>query len=871
MKFSFIYLFTFITLFIGEKILAQNYSVQPNDSSDNDTNKYFISYSMPDSIMNDIPFKNQNNINRYFPGVVSYFQNLYIRGGKNEETGFFLDGIKFNDLFTGENSFFINPTSFERIDFYSGLIPNEFGNTSAGLFNYRLRTGSNKIEFDVEHQSDNFTFSNDAFSGKKRLGTYYYGYNETNLNLGGPLYFKNVRFFFNANYLFQKDKNPQSYPGISNINFVDQYHQDSIQIHLPAGIVPFNSFESFNLLSTLFFDFDKIKIKAFGIYFNENEYSERNHILDYLNKRLGLVNHSGGILNLRYNQEINKIFSYSLTANYYYKNEETKDQYLGSNYWAYGDSLANAEAGVSNFYSRYSPPINRHLFIWKFNSPGYPLINYEKSNQERYSLSGNINLNLFKHTARIGGEFSQYTLRNWQLDDQAVLSNYFYNYRTNSEYQEYNDEELKDFLLKFTGVNNYGYDIRGNDSNSGLYKAPKPIFYSVFIDDQFSTIDKVFFYFGLRYDHFNYDFKTLIEPANTFKTFDYQRNIDENGLTNSKNYSFVSPKVWLKYSPFSNLSLAFDYSKNVQSHPFEEIYQGYYSIFENLNNIQSGLPPVKLGNLIPIISNQFQANIYFKPLDNFNLEFNLYEKITDNQTSLEIQEVTLGSIFSEPYIILGNSNSKKIWGSEIIAEYFKEGFNVNALFSYQNAEESKKEFEITPSATISVPILIEPENINTINLNLLMSYNFQHLYKFSNLFKNLNISILCSYNDGHPFTNIVSNINKLVYESGKTPSVNQVDLKIQKSFTAFNNLNFDVFIYVINLFDRKNIFDVFTQSGLADNDGFLNSIEGRATVDQLGESFSQLYKLIELYNPNGGQQIFYGPPRQIGFGIKLNY
>ena len=72
------------------------------------------------------------------------------------------------------------------------------------------------------------------------------------------------------------------------------------------------------------------------------------------------------------------------------------------------------------------------------------------------------------------------------------------------------------------------------------------------------------------------------------------------------------------------------------------------------------------------------------------------------------------------------------------------------------------------------------------------------------------------------------------------------------------------------MFDRKNVYDVFAQTGSAEDDGYLSSPDGRATVDLLGESFSQLYKLIELYNPNGGQQTFFGPPRQIGFGIKLN-
>ncbi len=278
-----------------------------------------IHYTIADSILNKLPFKNQNNLNRFFPGVVSYFQDFYIRGGANYETGFFIDGVKFNDLFSGGNSFFLNPNVFEKIDFYNGFIPNDFGNTSSGLFNYKLKTGGEKLEFSAEHLNDNMTFTSDPYSGKKRLGSYFYGYNETNLSVGGPLYFSNVRFFTNVNYLFQRDKNPQRYPGANNLTFSDDYFTppDSITFNLPAGIVPFNSFESFNLLSTLLLDFDNIKIKASGIYYDENSYTERNHIEDYLNTRLGLVDKNGGIINFQFDHKVNENLSYSLNANYY--------------------------------------------------------------------------------------------------------------------------------------------------------------------------------------------------------------------------------------------------------------------------------------------------------------------------------------------------------------------------------------------------------------------------------------------------------------------------------------------------------------------------------------------------------------------------
>lgn len=98
-----------------------------------------------------------NYLNRFYPGVVSYFQDFYIRDGENYETGYFIDGVKFNDLFTGNNSFFLNPSTYKSIDFYNGFITSDIGNTSSGLFNYNLRTGGDKLQFNAEYLTDNIT------------------------------------------------------------------------------------------------------------------------------------------------------------------------------------------------------------------------------------------------------------------------------------------------------------------------------------------------------------------------------------------------------------------------------------------------------------------------------------------------------------------------------------------------------------------------------------------------------------------------------------------------------------------------------------------------------------------------------------------
>lgn len=820
-------------------------------------------YSIPDSIIERYPFGNQNNINRFFPGVVSYFQNFYIRGGENYETGFYIEGNKYNDLFTGDYSFYLNPNAFQRIDYYNGFIPTNIGNTSSGLFDYHLKTGGDKLEFNIDYLSDNITFTNDAFSGKKRLGAYYYGHNETNFNLGGPLLLNNLKFFVNANYLFQRDKNPQRYPGIDNLFINDRTSLDSITINLPTGIVPLNSFESFNLLSTILYELDELKIKAYGIYFNENELSERHHILDYLNSRTGLINKSGGIINLNLEQNISNVFSYSINGNYYNKSEVTTDPYLGSNYWDYGDSVANANAGVvwersvkdvnGGLVGRYMIPSIRNILGFRFTNVDYPGVDHKKALQERWLLSGNLKINLNGHKIRIGGEYSHHKLKYWEIENQAFLAPRFAHFRLDPSFDDYSDDELKELLAIYQGVNNFGYGLTGGEAIESIYEAPEPLFYALYIDEQIILIDKININAGLRFDHFNFDYKKMIDPAAPEKTFDiYTNEIIESGLVDIDDYSFLSPRISIDYLVIPQLSLRLIYLEKVQNHPFSEIYQGYKSFRYNM--VPPKINPVYTGEAKPIVTSEYGLSLNYTGLKTINMSLTYYNKNTINHISLEEQKTNPSSPY-QSYYYFGTNSSTKIWGLEYQINYYNKGLTFISNISYQNADIEQID-----------------EKSNKIIINAFTDYDFLHFQNVSGFFTDLNLGISFSFNSGHPYFVLEGRSRYPGPYSGTTPNIYQFDIKIEKGFSIFDNLSMDFYLYVINLFDAKNVYDIFPRTGSADNDGFLDDPEiVRQLVETFGEQYLTLYRLMNKYNPNNLQQTFYGPPRQIGFGVKLNY
>lgn len=872
-------LIVFSTHLLGNSLNFRDYEINPDSTTLSEETIY--TYTIADSILDKLPFKNQNNLNRIFPGVVSYFQDFYIRGGANYETGFFIDGTKFNDLFTGKNSFFLNPNTFEKIEFYNGFIPSDFGNVSSGLFDYQLKSGGDKLDFVVEHLGDNITLTNDPYSGNKRVGAYFYGYNETNISLGGPLYFDNVNFYTSLNYLFQRDKNPQRYSGATNLYFEDDYYTppESITINLPAGIVPLNSFESFSFLSTLLFDFDDIKIKASGIYFDENSFVERNHILDYLNIRAGLIDKNGGIINIRLVHKINDALAYTVSGNYYSKEETTNDQFLGNDYWSYGDSLANANAGViwqrserdliNGYFGRLVLPIATNIFGNRFNAEGYPGIDHKKSFQKSITLSGSVNYKLENHNIRIGGDYNQNTIGLWQLSGQAILARELYSASLLPPFINYTENELKEFVVINRGVNNIGYDLLGTKNDS----APKPVNYSFYIDDYFDVFNNFQFYIGLRYDYYDYDFKKMIDQTAPEKTIVFQSGeLISSGLIETESQSFVSPKAAIKFQTIKNLAFTASYSQNIQSQSYSNIFEGIYSLGHKLragNYILSNVEDSK-----PIVNKYIELGIDYSPIRNLNLRIVYFNKTSKNMQRQELQKTVSSSPY-QSYIFLSNNGRMDANGIDFLLDYYFRGFLIRSVLSIQKATEFANYYSFIADGTDYIDYSINSPRINQINLNTILGYDFSSLNSVSNIFNGLNCSVLFSYNDGHSSVNSI-NIDSRVREVPQivkdfTPSIFNVDLKIEKSFSISNDFNLNVYFYVVNLLDTKNIYEVFSSTNRPDDDGYLDYLNSLNLVEKKLIQMYQLHQLELTYNPNGGQQTFYGPPRQIGFGIKLNY
>jgi hypothetical protein len=101
---------------------------------------------------------------------------------------------------------------------------------------------------------------------------------------------------------------------------------------------------------------------------------------------------------------------------------------------------------------------------------------------------------------------------------------------------------------------------------------------------------------------------------------------------------------------------------------------------------------------------------------------------------------------------------------------------------------------------------------------------------------------------------------------------------VDKTFNLFETVNVNVFVYIINLFDTKNIQNTFLRTGSTDDDGYISdpALGGRL-IGTYGPRYAEMYKAINIdyyeqyQNAPGLATVpfFFGPPRQVRLGAKL--
>lgn len=872
-------------------------------------------------VIEALPVRGINNIISLTPGVVIQNNNVYIRGGRSDEVGYYLEGTNITNPVFGGRAVTIIQDGVEEIQVQAGGYTAEYGGANAGIVRTQLKSGTSDFKFSLNYVTDNISFKSkeNRFDGEKNyLGAYQYGYNEFTGTVSGPLFTNNIKFFglFNSNW--QLDPNPLPFPGINLGVITDEQSttpdNNSIDLTYPAGPTYRAQYQGYTGTGTLTFDFNPLIFKLSGTY---TTYDQANggggNISSLLNlNRIQIQEGNNASFSGKLTHILSPTTYYELSGGYTLTTSEAMDPLLKDNWRVYGDSVANAEVGAvwnrtpldieTGRVGRYQRPTAYDILGFQFSAPNDIIAGYAKTKREVLSFNAAFSTELEKiHAIKIGGELQTYTIRSYTVG-AAGYANAVY---TNSLLPPSQQKTLDQLMI--TRTNGYGYDLYGEETDAefnangdildpGLLAPKQPLFAGAYIEDRI-TYNDLILNIGLRYDYFDTDNLVLKDPTRPETAINFNTNeIDPKGLEKTPTFSAVSPRIGFSFPVTDVTVFHAQYGKFVQQSRLRDMYNGIYAVGSNLRGGFFIANPTGW-NIRPTRTTQYELGFTQQISDFASFDITAYYKDVQDQVEFDLQNTAAGSPY-QSYNVFVNGDFATTKGVELSFNMRRvENFMANGSISFQDAQgtgsapNSKAGIVGAPLDGVTV---FKPNYVSPLDFNKAVTGNLNLDYRWSKdeespVLRQLGLSALLRFDSGHPYTlgegkgdtqgslegdtRFRSPVEPL--NSSNTPSTYQIDLKLDKSFTIFEKLNLNIYLLVLNLLDTKNITNVFLRTGSATDDGYLSDpgLGGTIRPDQR-EDYEAMYKAINIdyyqgYQANVG--VLYGPPRQVRLGIMLEY
>jgi outer membrane receptor protein involved in Fe transport len=771
---------------------------------------------------------------------------LIIRGGRPNETAYFVDGVSQQDPLTGTSSTSISNNAISEVVVLTGGFAPEYGRIMSGAVNVVTREGGAKYFGGVEAVTD-------AMAGKW-VGADRTDYNIYDLSLGGPVRpgHDNLTFYTSAERRWQGDRGPSFLP--------EEFTQQLASAGLTAGRKPNNTSSGFTFQGKLAWHLnDKATLRASGIG-SEDDWRE------YRNAYLFDIAHTP-----RY---VDRNQSYALTFNQVLSQKTFFN--LGVNYFntmrKRGDGVAFDR--LADYYpvGGFNPDYDGDVPL--FWSPGHIWDDYLQRNSSYWGVTGSMTSQINQyHQLKYGGDYQRHTLR---------LFNHFFPTQLGGANPDVRNWDGYGYRM------NVIYDENGvvrrvdlQEVNDGRDGAKHPKTWSAFVQDKFER-SGVIVNGGMRYDYINVDTPALASenyplgaPGSAGNLPD---SLESKDLVANKTYARLSPRLGIAFPVDEKTVLRFNYGQFYQQPNLQDLYVNYrfiqYKVKEGGYFVGFGNP-----NLRPERTTAYEVGIQHQMGDNVRLDLTTYYKDVK-----DLVEIT--SIASQPkgFSSYRNRDFATIKGFDLglamrPSNHISGSVSYSLSFAQGTGSVSNTQRNIawtgteTPKQT--APLDFDQRHKLSMNVDWRLGKGEGPLWNKWRLLENTGINLLFNVASGTPYTptKVYNEITLAAVSSEPSGPVNSrygpwtsnLDLKASRGF-VLNHLNFEVFAWALNVMDTRNPTGVYTSTGSTASTNWLNTEDGQtfiaATAGKNGES---LYKLAEN-NPN-----LYSNPRLVRFGVRTNF
>lgn len=864
-----------------------------------------------------LPVRSIADIVALQPGVVRQNGDTYIRGSRADETGYILEGANVKNLYSTHGGSLITatPDALQEVLVQAGGYTAEYGNANAGIVQQDFKTGTDQYHFSVRGETDNFG----NYPGDKFLGTYSYGYSDYTVTLSGPVISDKLKIFLSGENYFVRDYAPRFLYG-NPASFADGSLMDTTRIYdsgalggstsdsqiltWQSGNIPGQMQNRYTLNGTALLDLKPLLLRLAGAYtwqrsrYNDNVNPNLGTFMDLSNiydiQRLPINDQGNVLLNLKGTYFLSSSSFIEANVSYLDRRYKTYDPYFDNNVLQYSDSSAAAQYGWQ--YENYtSGPSPYDFYGFPFRRPGAQATNYLKQHWSNYGANLAFTAQVEKHEIKAGGSFERWTLRQYYAVAPGSILQGLLN---NPDYGR-NADTLASYMAStnFRDFNNYGYDLFGNESDVYPYKAKHPVFASGYLQDRIELSDLII-NAGLRWDYINMDSYKFADPSNPY----YDNNtkiIPADSLLSGDTYSYVSPRLGFSFPVTDRTVFHMQYGKFVQAPALTDVYAGMASMVSDLKPAFAILTPTAY-NPQPVRTTQYEIGFTQQFTDFAAFDITAFYKDIRGQLQYYFYPTAAGALVAKNYATLINQDFASNKGIELSLKIRRTNrIRAEVNYTYTDSKGTNS-FATSGFGSVqvnnNVPTIITPLAYDqTHRGSLMLDYRFGK-DDGGPILSQLGLNLLFTFNSGHPYTlaqfvglgqnsawtgGIIGTDTRErrpngAINSATTPWNYELDLRLDKT-VSISNLDLNIYVYVMNVLNTKNVINVYDKTGNAYDDGFLASPDAATIIakPRYTERFADLYNALNLGDREAALTLkgfdMFGTPRQIRVGALINF
>ena len=846
-------------------------------------------------------------------GVVKMHDGLHLRGSRQEEIGYTLEGASMTGA--GANRVVSNaiPEALEAIAVQTGGFDASVGKANAGMIQQSLKTGSSKYSASV--LMENMAAGDPwAATGDKDMTFTFQGPIGDKVRFFGALRQTSTDNYKNQSRWFTPftiaDGNPIAdkvggltesgdYVVLSSksYTFTDVDHDGAYTSEGDGALRGSNDSYAFDNLSkdlsfngTLQLDLNPLVLRLAGA-FNTDTYSSAGlPIQSMFNTRRHETLTQNMLINLKATYFLNTstyVRANVRTMNRSYESYDKKFKEKGVFKtggselkdwlkWGNRDEVAQVDSNWANHFGtpgqdsqldiyKYVEPSNYNLNGFRFQRDGMRRGGYSKGEDGYIGFDAEFVTQMGEHEIKIGTDYTQYTYKRYGYSGINSLNSKINQDSTLIDAVVAQNARIETEILNARLASWVGYDMLGRECDDGGncddYDKPRnPSNMSFYVNDKFEAGDLIV-NVGLRYEAINQANKDLMDYDNPPLDKNYTIVAADHatmGFKDMPTQTYLLPRIGLGFPITDRSNFHLNYGRYVQMAPMSRLYRSRGS-----GTSSWGLKPVRetkfemgYGTLIGDVASVDITVFARNPQDQISRDVYVPDP-TQNYFGLRDHTNYVNTDFSNIIGIELDFKTSRVGNVQLFANYvFQDVRGTNSYPSLGTIGWGK-------------PTMIAATRYDQRHQASAV-LDFRTGKTGNMLTDNLGANLVASLNSGHPYTMSDGSMGQRdagegallsdndprnrrpveAINSSLTPSYFNLDLSVDKTINIAGT-NVKAYATITNLLNTKHIINVYNRTGDAYDDGFLSDPAlSSLIIEGRGPEYVEMYQKINLANRN---------------------